>query len=131
MVAATDAPDSVDLPIGRDKAIPAAWAGRFRSLLEWWRISGITTMQTGSYFNPKMTKMAGDFNSDGVRADRLGRVASGELPRPERSIDRRFATEAFVAPPQYGFGNCGRNILMATGKHKRDISIIKGTGVKA
>jgi hypothetical protein len=115
-----------DLPIGRNRAISAAWAGKLRSLLEGWRISGITSIQSGSFFNPKM---AGDPNNDGVRADRPDRVASGAVPAQERSIDRWFATEAFIAPPLYGFGNCGRNILVGPGKRKWDVSFIKRTQV--
>jgi hypothetical protein len=95
-------------------------------LLEGWRISGITTVQTGSFFTPTM---AGDPNNDGVRADLPNRVASGELLRQERSIDRWFATEAFLGPPQYGFGNSGRNILVGPAKNKWDISFIKRTQV--
>jgi hypothetical protein len=73
--------------------------------------------------------MAGDPNNDGVRGDRPDRIASGELPVSQRSIDRWFDTGAFVAPPQYGFGNCGRNILAGPGKHNWDISFIKRTQV--
>jgi hypothetical protein len=115
-----------DLPIGRDRAISADWAGKFRSLLEGWQISGITSIQTGGFFNPKM---AGDPNNDGVQGDRPDRATSGVLPAAERSIDRWFATETFAAPPQYGFGNCGRNILAGPGKHNWDISFIKRTQV--
>jgi len=116
----------LDLPIGRGKVLSTAWAGKLRSLFEGWRISGITVFQSGDLGNPRM---AGDPNNDGVRGDRPDRIASGELPVSQRSIDRWFDTGAFVAPPQYGFGNCGRNILAGPGKHNWDISFIKRTQV--
>jgi hypothetical protein len=115
-----------DLPFGRDRPIPVAWAGKLRSLFEGWRISGITTLQSGGFFNPKL---AGDANNDGVRADRPNRIASGRLPSTDRSIDRWFATEAFVTPPQYGFGDSGRNILDGPGRYTWDVSFIKRTQI--
>jgi hypothetical protein len=115
-----------DLPIGPERAISAQWAGKLRSLLAGWRISGITSIQTGNYLHPVMP---GDSNNDGVRADRPNRLASGVLSAQERSVNRWFATEAFEAPLPYTFGNSGRNILVGPGKHKWDISFIKRTQV--
>jgi hypothetical protein len=115
-----------DLPLGRDRAISLDWAGKLRSLFEGWRISGITSIQSGEFLTPRL---AGDPNNDGVRADRPDRIASGVLPSAERSIDRWFATEAFVMPPQHAFGNSGRNILEGPGRQNWDISFIKRTQV--
>jgi len=111
-----------DLPVGRGRAIPAGWAGRLGRLLEGWRVSGIASFRTGSLFNPRL---AGDPNNDGVWGDRPDRLSSGALPGSRQSIDRWFATESFVYPLQYGFGNCGRNILVGPGKRKWDLSFIK------
>jgi hypothetical protein len=121
----------LDLPIGRDRALSTAWAGRLQSLFEGWRISGITSIQSGSLFNPRL---AGDPNNDGVRADRPNRIASGNLSADQRSIDRWFDRAAFVelpveAPAKYGFGNCGRNILVGPGRQTWNISFIKRTQV--
>jgi len=115
-----------DLPVGPDRAISAEWAGKLRSLFTGWRISGITSIQSGGFFTPMMP---GDSNNDGVRGDRPNRLASGVLSAGERSINRWFATEAFGAPLPYTFGNSGRNILVGPGKHKWDISFIKRTQV--
>ncbi len=116
----------LDLPIGRDRALSTAWAGRLRGLFEGWRISGITSIQSGSLFNPKL---AGDPNNDGVRGDRPDRIASGNLPADQRSINGWFDTAAFVAPAKYGFGNCGRNILVGPRRQEWNISFIKRTQV--
>jgi len=116
----------LDMPMGRGQAISAAWAGRLGRLLEGWRISGIAAFQSGGLFN---SRLAGDPNNDGVRGDRPDRTGPGELPESQRSIDRWFATEAFVLPAQYGFGNCGRNILAGPGKRTWDISFVKRTQV--
>ena len=117
----------LDLPVGRDRALSTAWAGRLQSLFEGWRISGITSIQSGSLFHPRL---AGDPNNDGVRGDRPDRIASGNLPSDQRSINGWFDTAAFKAPEEkYSFGNCGRNILVGPGRQEWNISFIKRTQV--
>jgi len=115
-----------DLPLGRNQPIAAEWAGKFRFLIEGWRLSGITSISSGRPFNPRMS---GDWNNDGVSGDRPDRIASGVLPPQDRTIDRWFATEAFIEPETYGFGNSGKNILLSPGEHKWDISLIKQTRI--
>ena len=115
-----------DLPIGRGQAISTAWAGGLGRLMEGWRISGIASYQTGGLFNPRLP---GDFNNDGVRGDRPDRIGPGTVPESERSIDGWFATEAFVLPAPYSFGNSGRNILVGPGSRNWDISFVKRTQV--
>ncbi len=116
-----------DLPVGRGQAIQAAWAGKLIWLFEGWRVSGIASYQTGGLFHPRLS---GDANNDGVWGDRPDRIGRGNLDKSARSIDRWFATEAFVTPPKYGFGNSGRNILVGPGRRKWDVSFIKRTRVR-
>jgi hypothetical protein len=113
-----------DLPIGPGRAIPLEWAGRLRGLVEGWRISGIASYQSGFLFNPMLP---GDYNNDGVRADRPDQINPGTVEKSHRSIDRWFATEAFVFPAQFRFGNSGRNILVGPGTRNWDISFVKRT----
>lgn len=115
-----------DLPVGRDRAIRAAWAGKLRFLLEGWQVSGITRILSGSLIHPQL---GGDKNNDGVSGDRPNRIGSGILPPSERSIAKWFATGAFVSPAAYGFGNSGRHILLEPGEMIWDISLIKRTRV--
>ncbi len=58
-------------------------------------------------------------------------IKGGRVLDPaQRSIDHWFATGDFVAPPQpYGFGNSGRNILVAPGRRNWDISLVKRTKI--
>ena len=53
------------------------------------------------------------------------RIASGELPSSERTIDRWFDVSAFTAPAQFTFGNSGRNILRGPGTKQIDLSLFK------
>jgi hypothetical protein len=121
----------LDLPIGKNKWLSTKWAGKLGFILEGWRISGITRIESGRPFTPILL---GDYNNDGVWSDRPDRIGSGELPSSERSIDKWFEISDFVYPdlsgpdPQ-GFGNSGRNILSAPGEQNWDISFIKRTRV--
>jgi hypothetical protein len=123
----------LDLPVGKGKFISTRWAGKLGFLMEGWRISGITTLQTGGPFHPVML---GDFNNDGLWSDRPNRIGSGELPSSEQSIDKWFETSDFEVPdlsgpdPQW-FGDSGRNILTAPGERVWDVSFIKRTRVTA
>ena len=121
----------LDLPLGPGKWISTKWAGKLGFVLEGWRISGITRIESGGPFTPTLL---GDFNNDGVWSDRPNRIGSGELPSSERSIDKWFETSDFVYPDYSGsdpqwFGNSGRNILWAPGEQNWDISFIKRTRV--
>ncbi len=112
----------LDLPIGREKAFSTRWAGKLALLLEGWRISGITTFTSGKRFNPRLP---GDPNNDGVGEDRPDRIGPGNLPSSQRTIDQWFAVEHFSAPATYGFGNSGRNILVAPSVRVTDLSFIR------
>jgi hypothetical protein len=114
-----------DLPVGREQAFSARWAGKLGFLLEGWRVSGIASIESGEPFHPSLS---GDPNNDGVTGDRPDRIGPGELPSSERSIDRWFAAEDF-AFPKSAFGNSGRNILFSPGENRWDISLIKRTRV--
>ncbi len=110
------------LPMGRGKALSTAWAGGLGWLFEGWRISGITTLESGRPFTPVLP---GDPNNDGLTSDRPDRVGAGNLPRSRRSIDQWFATSDFARPAPFTFGNAGRNILFGPAERRWDISIIK------
>ncbi len=98
------------------------------SWLQWaldgWRLSGITEIQDG---RPFTVTVSGDPNNDGVYGDRPDRIASGNLPADQRSVDQWFDTSAFTAPADYSFGNSGRGILFGPGHHTWDVSVIKQT----
>jgi hypothetical protein len=112
-----------DVPVGPGRAFPLTWTGKLRVLLEGWRISGITRIRDGRPFHPTLF---GDYNNDGLTADRPDRLGSGRLPKSEQTIDRWFAVEDFAEPAPYAFGNSGRSILYGPGEVIWDISLIRG-----
>jgi hypothetical protein len=111
-----------DIPFGEGRAFSAGWAGKLSPLLEGWRLSGISVMMDGQPFSPVLP---GDSNNDGVRGDRPDRIGAGSLPASSRSVDRWIASEDFVSPAAYAFGNSGRNILLAPAFRNWDMSLIR------
>lgn len=78
-----------------------------------WNLSGVWTASSGERFTA--TLAAAVSNSAGGGGDRPNRLADGNLPEGERTIDRWFDTSAFAAAPQFTFGNSGRGILIGPG----------------
>jgi hypothetical protein len=77
-----------------------------------WNLSGIWQLQSGSPFTPIYSTNVS--NSSGGGDQRPNRIASGRLASGQ-SISHWFDTTAFVAPPQYTFGNSGTGILTGPG----------------
>ena len=57
------------------------------------------------------------------------RVADGNLPAAQRSIDAWFDTSAFIEPQPFQFGDSGRKHLIAPGHQTWDIALSKTTEV--
>jgi hypothetical protein len=86
-----------------------------------WNLSGIWSMSTGEHFSAGLA--AAVSNSAGGGGDRPHRIADGNLPGSERTIDRWFNLTAFVPPAQFTFGNAGRGILVGPGNFNVDLGI--------
>ena len=108
-----------ELPFGARRKFltsgPASW------ILGNWNLSGVWTANSGERFTP--TLAAAVSNSAGGGGDRPNRLADGNLPEGERTIDRWFDTTAFVAGPQFTFGNAGRGILIGPGNFSANINV--------
>ncbi len=108
-----------DLPFGRSRrfdlknAIANAVAGG-------WQLNTIVTLRTGQPFTPSLGVSSA--NTGDARPNRIG---DGNLPGGQRSILNWFDKSAFAAPPQYQYGNAGRNILFAPGAANVDLSLFK------
>ena len=111
-----------DLPFGRGGKIGSGVGPLVDGLIGGWRLSGITSLQDGTRYNPLLS---GDYNNDGISGDRPDRLGSGVLAESERSVDQWFATDDFAAQPSYTFGNAGRNILVGPSYANWDLSLVK------
>jgi hypothetical protein len=102
-----------DLPFGKGhKLLPNGVAA---AILGNWQVAGIVSAQTGFPFTINLSgDTAGIGGGSGgilIRANPApGQDA--ELPASQRSAQRWFNTNAFVAPPAYAFGTLGRNTLI-------------------
>ena len=88
-------------------------------LLGGWQINGLNTFQTGLPFTPTLSAATTNTGT-GSRPDR---VADGKLENP--TVDRWFDISAFATPPQFTYGNAGRNILYGPGRVNFDFSLFK------
>jgi len=86
--------------------------------------SGIITAQGGQPFTPFLgfdNSNTGNTGGAGYGLDRPNVVGDWHLPDP--SAQEWFNTAAFAVPPQYTFGNAGRNILIGPGLSSVDESL--------
>ena len=112
-----------ELPFWRDGA---QW---YKKVLGDWRVSGVTTAQSGLPINIVM-------NGDVAGIGRSGTGAAGSNQRPnlvghpalsndERTWSRWFNTVALAAPAAGTFGNLSRNALRGPGTFNTDFSLTK------
>ncbi|MBL8211317.1 MAG: TonB-dependent receptor [Bryobacterales bacterium] len=108
-----------ELPFGKGRRFVSS--GLASHIIGNWNLTGIWTMSTGEKFTA--TAAAAVSNSAGGGGDRPNRIANGNLPSGQRTIDRWFDLSAFVAAPQFTFGNSGRGILVGPGSFNVDAGI--------
>ncbi|HZO51992.1 MAG TPA: hypothetical protein VFB63_04715, partial [Bryobacteraceae bacterium] len=108
-----------ELPFGRGRKFVTN--GPAALILGGWSVNGIWSMSTGEHFTA--TAAAAVSNSAGGGGDRPNRIANGNLPSDQRTIDRWFDLTAFATPAQFTFGNSGRGILVGPGNFNVDAGI--------
>jgi hypothetical protein len=111
-----------DLPFGRGRRLGSDVSGFVNQLIGNWQVNGIYQWQTGF---PITVLRSGDplgVGTDGaVRPDR---VCEPNMPRGERTIQRFFATECFVATSDR-FGNAGRSTVIGPDTNLLDLAVFK------
>ncbi len=91
-------------------------------LLGGWDVSSIVSTQTGLPIDVRtQTTRTFSFNNQ----NRPDRIANGNLPEVQRTVDRWFDTAAFVNPADFRLGNSGRNPVTAPGFFNLDATIAK------
>lgn len=111
------------LPLGRGKRFLSAASGTVDQIIGGWQFYWIAFLETGQFFSPSFSGSdPSNTNTSGGRPDR---IANGNLPAGQRSIDHWFDASAFVVPPAGRFGNAGVNILEGPGLHQHHVSLGK------
>jgi hypothetical protein len=119
-----------EIPVGPGRA----WLGQIRGPASWivggWQIAGVTLLQTGRRFTPSFTGR--DPSNTNVVGGRPDRLANGNLPHSQRTIDRWFDAAAFAVPPVNAgrFGTSGIGILEGPGTVNFDLSVFKAFRIR-
>jgi hypothetical protein len=100
-----------ELPFGRGKQFGSTAPAVINHLINNWTTAGTYVYQTGLYFTPSYSGV--DASNTNRRSGRPDRLADGNLPADQRTIDHWFDTGAFAAPAAGigRFGNAGNFIL--------------------
>lgn len=109
------------LPFGRRRQAMRLANSLTQTLFGDWEMTTIFTGQSGAPFSVGLanpTANTGTFT-------RPDRICDGNLPSSQRSVQRWFDTDCFVAPVAYTFGNAGRNILTGPGLMTLDFGVDK------
>ena len=114
-----------ELPFGAGQKWLGNWRGATGHIVGGWRIAGVTLFQTGQRFTPTFTGR--DPSNTSTVGGRPDRIANGNLPKDQRTIDRWFDAAAFVVPAVNAgrFGNSGIGVLEGPGTSNFDLSLIK------
>jgi Carboxypeptidase regulatory-like domain len=123
---------SYALPVGTGRRFLAA-SGIANRILGNWSISGVTTLQSGLPFSPEISK---DVANTGVSPQWPNRVATplvlGNVScwfyisaNPACDALAPNATNAFVLPAEYTYGNGGRNTLRGDSLSQFDVALEK------
>jgi hypothetical protein len=104
-----------NLPFGRGMRFGGTLPKAVDYIIGGWSVGGTYIAQTGEYFTPGFSGV--DPSNTNRRSGRPDRIADGNLPTSDRTIDHWFDTTAFVAPAAGigRFGNSGAYILEAPG----------------
>jgi hypothetical protein len=105
------------LPLGKNLR------GMARHLASGWQFSAIALLQTGGWLTPSFAGVdSSNTNTIGGRPDR---IANGNLPAGQRTIDRWFDASAFRVPANGTFGNSAPNIINGPGTNNIDLGVYK------
>ncbi|HLJ17665.1 MAG TPA: carboxypeptidase regulatory-like domain-containing protein [Bryobacteraceae bacterium] len=112
---------SYELPFGRGKTLLANSSRLVNALAGGWQINGVLSLYTGFPFS--VIAAANTLNiGEGSYPNRL---ANGNLPAGQRTLQHWFDVSAFTNPGFQQWGNAGRNILWGPHTTQLDASLFK------
>ncbi len=110
-----------NLPFGRNE--PYLQGGIASKVLGGWQFNGIWSVRSGARFTPFLSANVSN-QSDGGK-QRPNAIGSGMLPQSQRTLEHWFNTAAFVAPPQYTYGNAGTGMLTGPGSFDAALGLFR------
>jgi Carboxypeptidase regulatory-like domain len=109
-----------ELPFGPGK--PLAQSGLAGALAGGWQISAIINKSSGF---PRDAAVGADVPNTGAQTYRPNLVAGQDPNDGAKTVQQWFNTAAFARPPDFTYGNAGRNIVTGPGIFNVDLSIIR------
>ena len=121
------------LPIGHGQALLPNLSGLGNAILGNWRVSGITTMQSGLPFTPTISNDQANTGSGNQRPNLVAKPTYVKKPSCWFYVAANTActaldpsgVTAFAVPAQYTYGNLGRNTMRSDDLIQFDMSILK------
>jgi hypothetical protein len=110
------------LPFGTGKQYLNSAHPAVKALVGGWMVSGILSLQSGFPFE---VHASGDVSGTGTGRMRANRIAVGNLPPDQRTLNRWFDTSAFELPPLNTFGTGGRRIMDGPGVTNVDLNLAR------
>ena len=111
------------IPVGRGERALSDANSVVNAVLGNWRATWMAVFQTGNWFTPSYS------GADPSHTNTFGgvpdRIAEGNLPSGQRTIQNWFDTSAFKPPADGYYGNSGVNILEGPGRNVHNLSITK------
>ena len=97
-----------ELPFGKGKPLFENANRVANGVLGGWQLQGILLFRSGLPFTVTMSR---DVANTGVGGQRPNRIGSGKVDHP--TLEKWFDPSAFVAAPNFTYGNSGLRILIA------------------
>jgi outer membrane receptor protein involved in Fe transport len=112
---------SAEVPFGRGRKFGGSMHPALDAIAGGWQYSGFVFLRSGTRFG-----VTGNTSLNNTQTNRPDRIADGNLPSDQRTLDRWYDTGAFVRHPDWAtYGNAGTNPLFADGMSQLDSSIFK------
>jgi Carboxypeptidase regulatory-like domain len=113
----------INLPWGRGRRFLANAPPVVNAIVGGWNLQTISIFSTGVFFTPAFS------GSDPSNTNTVGglpdRIADGNLPSDQRSVDHAFDPSAFRVPQPGQFGNSGVNIIEGQGVKLHHLTLSK------
>jgi Outer membrane receptor proteins, mostly Fe transport len=110
-----------ELPFGRGK-----WLATNNKVADYiiggWQVNGILQLRSGLPFH---VSIPGDIANVGNPNTYMRPNVVGDWRLDKRTPERWFNTEAFATPPQFTYGNAGRNIMRQDWTRNLDFSLFR------
>jgi hypothetical protein len=109
------------LPVGRGRKYLANSNRFVDGVAGGWQATSILTLQSGA---PLTLNMSTTTSNTGT-LQRPNQICNGNLPASKQTIHQFYNTSCYVAPPNYTFGNTGRNTIIGPGYQEWDAGVMK------